>query len=74
MDSPFGRLDMTHGDRVMNLLPELAPQVLLLATDRELSEGTASSILDPSQIIGERKLKKLTANQTVLEPVGGGSR
>ena len=74
MDSPFGRLDITHGDRVMKLLPDLAPQVLLLATDRELREGEASEVLDPSRIIAERKLKKVTRDQTVIEPVGGGSR
>jgi DNA sulfur modification protein DndD len=74
MDSPFGRLDSKHRDRVMNLLPDLAPQVLLLAHDRELEEGAAADVLDPSRIIAERKLRKISRNQTVLEPLGGGSR
>jgi len=74
MDSPFGRLDSDHSDRVMKLIPNLAPQVLLMPHDKELEVGGASDVLDPSQIIAERKLRKISRNQTVLEPLGEGSR
>ena len=74
MDSPVMRLDELHAARVLELVPRLARQVLLLVTDREIAEGEASKFVDPSEIIAERKLKRITARQTVLEPLGGGSR
>lgn len=39
MDTPFGRLDTRHGQRVLGYLPKLADQVVLLVTDRELRKG-----------------------------------
>ena len=39
MDTPFGRLDIAHGERVLTFLPNLADQVVLLVTDREFRKG-----------------------------------
>lgn len=39
MDGPFVRLDLSHGERVLKYLPELADQIVLLVTDREFQEG-----------------------------------
>lgn len=39
MDTPFGRLDVTHGERVLSYLPNLSEQVILLVTDREFRSG-----------------------------------
>lgn len=39
MDTPFGRFDMEHGERVLKFLPNLAQQVVLLVTDREFRKG-----------------------------------
>ena len=39
MDTPFSRLDMNHGERVLSYLPELSEQVVLFATDREFRIG-----------------------------------
>lgn len=39
MDTPFGRLDIQHGKRVLNYLPELTEQLVLLVTDREFKKG-----------------------------------
>lgn len=39
MDTPFGRLDIEHGERVLRYLPELAEQLVLLVTDREFKKG-----------------------------------
>jgi DNA sulfur modification protein DndD len=38
MDTPFGHLDTTHRDRLLESLPELETQVILLATDRDLPD------------------------------------
>ncbi|MGQ9582599.1 MAG: AAA family ATPase [Thermoplasmatota archaeon] len=36
MDSPFGRLDQTHKTRLIQKIPELAKNVMLLVTDEDL--------------------------------------
>ena len=36
MDSPFGRLDQTHKTRLIEKIPELAQNVVLLVTDEDL--------------------------------------
>jgi len=35
MDTPFGRLDIEHGERVLKFIPSMSEQVVLLVTDRE---------------------------------------
>lgn len=39
MDTPFGRLDVLHGERVLKFLPNMSKQLVLLVTDREFREG-----------------------------------
>lgn len=39
MDTPFGRLDVSHGERVLKFLPKMSQQLVLLVTDREFREG-----------------------------------
>lgn len=39
MDTPFGRLDVVHGERVLKFLSNLSEQVILLVTDREFRKG-----------------------------------
>jgi len=39
MDTPFGRLDVEHGERVLKYLPKMSEQIVLLVTDREFREG-----------------------------------
>ena len=39
MDTPFGRLDVSHGERILKYLPNMSEQVVLLVTDREFREG-----------------------------------
>lgn len=39
MDTPFGRLDIAHGERVLKFIPDLAEQVIILVTDREFKAG-----------------------------------
>jgi DNA sulfur modification protein DndD len=35
MDTPFGRLDTKHGERILTFLPRMSQQIVLLVTDRE---------------------------------------
>jgi len=35
MDTPFGRLDIAHGQRVLTYLPKMSDQVVVFVTDRE---------------------------------------
>lgn len=46
MDTPFGHLDTTHRDRLLDSLPELDVQVILLATDRDLPDEERERIHD----------------------------
>ncbi|MBE9166232.1 AAA family ATPase [Pleurocapsales cyanobacterium LEGE 06147] len=38
MDTPFGHLDTTHQKNIVNSLPQIPSQVLVLATDRDLPD------------------------------------
>ena len=44
MDSPFGRLDQTHKTRLIEKIPELAENVVLLVTDEDLRENDWRSL------------------------------
>lgn len=66
MDSPFGRLDTKHGNNVIKILPEIAPQVLLLVTDRELAVGAVSEILLDDKIISQKVLNHVNARETQI--------
>jgi DNA sulfur modification protein DndD len=50
MDTPFGRLDAEHSQNILRFLSEMAEQVFLLVTDREVTRddlnGIAASITD----------------------------
>ncbi len=38
MDTPFGHLDQEHQKNIINSLPNLNSQVIILATDRDLPD------------------------------------
>jgi DNA sulfur modification protein DndD len=44
MDSPFGRLDQTHKTRLIEKIPELAENIVLLVTDEDLRENDWRSL------------------------------
>jgi len=46
MDTPFSRLDLKHGERVLNFIPSLSEQVILLVTDREFHKGDEVFLAD----------------------------
>jgi DNA sulfur modification protein DndD len=45
METPFIRLDKKHGARIMQFIPDMAEQVVLLVTDREFGKED-ENILD----------------------------
>ncbi len=69
MDTPFGRLDSSHGERVLSFLPDLASQVVLLVTDREFRPGDEKFLkgkIKSDHTVnyrGEREGSYLTATQ-----------
>jgi DNA sulfur modification protein DndD len=44
MDTPFGRLSYYHRKNLINLLPQMASQWVLLATDTEFSLKEANEL------------------------------
>ena len=46
MDTPFSRLDLKHGERVLKFIPSLSEQVILLVTDREFHKGDEIFLAD----------------------------
>lgn len=73
MDSPFGRLDREHGDRVIRMLPNLASQVLLLVQDRETTPEDIESALNAEDLVAQRRLRQVSAHETLIEPIKAGS-
>jgi len=59
MDTPFGHLDATHRNQLLDSLPRLGVQVLLLATDRDLPpverDRIEPFILQEYEIIRDQK-------------------
>ena len=47
MDTPFGRLDWTHRAKVLEFLPEMAEQIILLVHEGELDPERELPILKP---------------------------
>jgi DNA sulfur modification protein DndD len=47
MDTPFGHLDKDHKTNVIHFLPNLASQVIILATDEDIDESYMQ-VIDPS--------------------------
>ncbi len=46
MDTPFMRLDLAHGRKILEFLPNLSEQVVLLVTDREFLPGDENYITE----------------------------
>jgi DNA sulfur modification protein DndD len=65
-DSPFGRLDKTHKEHVLQALPQITDQVLLLVHDDELDRQVALDKLATS-LVGEHHLRRVAARHTEIE-------
>ncbi len=65
VDSPFGRLDGGHRARIVETLPEMADQVILLVYEEELPPARAREALK-GRLKSEWTLERKTARHTEL--------
>lgn len=65
MDSPFGRLDDAHTSRVVEALPDMADQVVLLVYESELSPKKARETLK-GRLRAEYRLQRVSARHTSI--------
>jgi DNA sulfur modification protein DndD len=61
MDTPFGHLDAEHQKNLIDSLPEIPSQVIVLATDRDLPENLLNSLRP--HVAEIFKLARLDANK-----------
>jgi DNA sulfur modification protein DndD len=74
MDSPFGRLDEEHTSNVVETLPEMAGQVLLLVYEAEVDRSRMRELLG-NKLLREYQLEHVSARRTNLRQVKrGGTR
>jgi DNA sulfur modification protein DndD len=71
MDSPFGRLDENHTDNVIECLPVMAEQVILLVYEAEVGRSRMRSLLS-SHLLREYELVKESSRRTRVCEVGRG--
>lgn len=65
-DSPFGRLDKTHKEHVLQALPQITDQVLLLVHDDELDRDVALDTLG-TDLVAEHHLRRVAVRHTEIE-------
>ena len=70
IDSPFGRLDGGHRARIVEALPDMASQVVLLVYEEELPPVRARAALK-GRLRAEWNLKRQSARHTELSPRTG---
>ncbi|NJM62612.1 MAG: hypothetical protein HC849_24295 [Oscillatoriales cyanobacterium RU_3_3] len=61
MDTPFGHLDTGHQRNLINALPDLPSQVIVLATDRDFPDYLLQGVR--SHVTGILKIKRLGATE-----------
>jgi hypothetical protein len=67
MDSPFGRLDDTHTTKVVQSLPSMADQVMLLVYESELDPKQARNELK-GKLRKEYRIERVSARHSELKP------
>jgi DNA sulfur modification protein DndD len=65
MDSPFGRLDDRHKERIIRALPNLAEQVLLLVHESEVRPEQIRELLGP-KLLAEYEIQRVSARHSQL--------
>jgi DNA sulfur modification protein DndD len=68
MDSPFGRLDDQHTTNVVQTLPQMAEQVVLLVYEAEVGRGRMRELLGPN-LLREYQLERVSARRTNIREV-----
>ena len=71
MDSPFGRLDEVHTAKVVQALPSMADQVMLLVYESELDPKQARNQLQ-GRLRKEYRIARRTARHSELETMSKG--
>lgn len=66
MDTPFGRLDWLHRANVLEYLPEMAEQVILLVHEGELDPARELPILGP-RVGAKYRIKRVSARHSQIE-------
>ena len=66
MDSPFGRLDQVHTTKVVQALPLMADQVMLLVYESELDPKQARNQLE-GKLRKEYRIARRSARHSDLE-------
>jgi DNA sulfur modification protein DndD len=68
MDSPFGRLDNTHTSKVVQALPSMADQVMLLVYESELDPRQARNELKGALRM-EYRIARRTSRHSIVENI-----
>lgn len=68
MDSPFGRLDGSHTANVLQTLPQMAEQVVLLVYEAEVRKAEMRNALK-GQLVREYQLERVSARRTNIREV-----
>jgi hypothetical protein len=68
MDSPFGRLDYAHTTKVIQALPSMADQVMLLVYESELGPNQARNEL-AGKLRKEYRIRRRSARYSSLETI-----
>jgi DNA sulfur modification protein DndD len=68
MDSPFGRLDENHTSNVVQTLPQMADQVILLVYEAEVGRDRMRKLLG-GHLVREYELQRVNARRTNLRTV-----
>ncbi|MDC0675981.1 AAA family ATPase [Nannocystis radixulma] len=71
MDSPFGRLDESHTTNVIQTLPEMAQQVILLVYEAEVERSRMRQLLG-KRLLREYQLERVSARHTRVSKVSKG--
>ena len=69
MDTPFGRLSLEHRRNLINCIPNLCAQWVLLATDTELRREEADDLKQTGRLGQFYRLTTLPDNETKIELV-----
>ena len=69
MDTPFGRLDPVHREKILMFLPTMAEQVILLVHGGEIDRDRDLNIIS-SQVEKEYEIKYVTSRRSELVPIG----
>lgn len=68
MDSPFGRLDAGHTDKIVAALPTMADQTVLLVHENEVDRGRVRELLR-GKLHREYALERISARRTHIRAV-----